>query len=224
MLKHVKVNALKKHTASVIFLHGLGDSGHGWASVAEQLGPLLPHIRFIFPHAPEIPVTLNFGMAMPAWYDIFSLSDFEKQDEKGLFQSADKIFELVESEMNQGIPSDRIVIGGFSQGAAISYLAGLTCKHKLGGIAALSGYLPLHTKLLSMGDSVLSPNKHVRIFAAHGTADPVVRYELGELSVKELQRFGYSVQFCSYPGMEHSSSAQEIKDFSNYLSAVLPQI
>ncbi|OMJ20829.1 Acyl-protein thioesterase 1 [Smittium culicis] len=196
MLKYAKINAAKKHTASVIFLHGLGDNGHGWSSIASQMAEQLPHVRFIFPHAPERPITLNFGMQMPGC-------------------------ELIEAEISQGISSDRIVISGFSQGAAMSYLTGLTYPKKLAGIAALSGYLPIHNKIFSLEN--IDVNSKIRIFSAHGTADPVVRYELGENSVKELQKNGYSVQFCSYPGMEHSSSEQELRDLTSFLSTVLPQ-
>ncbi|OMJ19751.1 Acyl-protein thioesterase 1 [Smittium culicis] len=221
MLKYAKINAAQKHTASFIFLHGLGDTGHGWSTIAGQLAEKLPHVRFIFPHAPERPITLNFGMEMPGWYDIVSLADFDKQDEPGLMESRTKISELIEAEISLGIESDRIAIGGFSQGAAMSYLTGLTYPKKLAGIAILSGYLPIHKKIFSLEN--IDVNRKIRIFSAHGTADPVVRYELGENSVKELQKNGYSVQFCSYPGMEHSSSEQELRDLAGFLSTVLPK-
>jgi predicted esterase len=144
MLPVITVPSVAKHTATVIFLHGLGDSGAGWSDVGKMFNRTHPHIKWIFPHAPAIKITVNGGMKMPGWYDIVSLDRIEaKQDKLGLSNSRDQINELLEHEISLGIPSSKIVLGGFSQGAAMSLLTGLSCQWKLGGIVALSGYLPL---------------------------------------------------------------------------------
>ncbi|OMH80061.1 Acyl-protein thioesterase 1 [Zancudomyces culisetae] len=220
MLRAVIRPPTKKHTATVIFLHGLGDSGHGWSSIADSLSSSLPHVKFIFPHAPSIPITLNFGMSMPGWYDIFSLENLDKHDEKGLLNSVSQVNSLISQEINQhGISASRIVLGGFSQGAAMSYLTGVTSELKLGGIIALSGYLPLGNKISTM---VTETSKAVPIFAGHGTADPVVRYEYGTKSVDALKKLGYNVDFKSYRGMEHSSCQQELVDIAQFLAKTIP--
>jgi predicted esterase len=154
-LRSVVINPVKTHTATVLFLHGLGDSGYGWKSVGEMLAPLLPNVKWVFPHAPSIKVTLNFGQTMPAWYDIYSLDkSIKKQDEAGILQSVtssyfcfDIVEQLIANEINSGIQSERIIVGGFSQGAAISLLTGLLSQFKLGGIICLSGYLPISEKV-----------------------------------------------------------------------------
>ncbi|PVU85743.1 hypothetical protein BB560_006922 [Smittium megazygosporum] len=220
MLKFIKKDALKKHTATVIFMHGLGDSGNGWAPISDILGEKLPHVKFIFPHAPVKPVTLNYGMEMPAWYDIFSLSRFEKEDEEGLLQSLGLVKTLINNEVDMGTPSSRIAVCGFSQGAAMAYITGLTFETKLAGIVALSGYLPIHDTVFRMATDA---NKPTKIFVGHGTDDPVVRYELSTLSVNELKKENYNVEFKTYVGLEHSSCPQEILDLCEFLSKNLPE-
>ncbi|PWA02084.1 hypothetical protein BB558_001788 [Smittium angustum] len=206
MLKFVSRNSIKKHTATVIFMHGLGDSGHGWAPVADNLSTILPHVKFIFPHA---------STSNSEFWDVNAF-----MDEKGLFESFEKVKQLIKSEIDSGISSERIVVGGFSQGAAMAYLVGLTLDQKLSGIAALSGYVPIHNKIFSM---VSEQNKSIRIFAGHGTADPVVRYELGLRSVEELKKNGYNIDFHTYNGLEHSTCPQELMDLANFLQTSLPE-
>ncbi|PVU93852.1 hypothetical protein BB561_002983 [Smittium simulii] len=220
MLKFVTKAAPKAHTATVVFLHGLGDSGHGWAPIADSLEKHLPHVKFIFPHAPVQPVTLNYGMEMNSWYDIYSLKDRTKQDEKGVLESVDKIKKLLNEEISSGISSDRIVLGGFSQGAAISYTTGLSFESKLAGIVALSGYIPIDKKTMELATEI---NKSTKIFIGHGTSDTVVDYELGVESAEELKKMSYNVEFNSYEGLDHSSCLQELSDLTRFLTSVIPE-
>ncbi|RKP11177.1 Phospholipase/carboxylesterase/thioesterase [Thamnocephalis sphaerospora] len=210
----------KKHTATVFFMHGLGDSGAGWAPVTEELRTLLPHVKFVLPNAPARPVTLNFGMSMPAWYDIHSLADMDQdEDEAGMLASSLKISHMIRDEVHAGIPSNRIVVGGFSQGGAMSLLCGLSSEHKLAGIVNLSGYLPLRTKIFAMASEA---NKKTPLLMAHGDADEVVAYKFSTLSAQTLQKAGYPVTFKAYGGMGHATCPQEIGDLLRFLNEVIP--
>ncbi|KAJ1972868.1 hypothetical protein H4R34_005262 [Dimargaris verticillata] len=212
--------ALSTHTATVIFIHGLGDSGHGWAPVAKELAKILPHVKFILPHAPAQPVTLNFGMEMPSWYDIKSLDKIDDtEDEAGILQSVARINQLIGDEVNNNIPAHRVAVAGFSQGAAVSLLTGLTSERKLGAIAALSGYLPLSTKVFSMASDA---NKQTPIFMGHGDEDEVVRFQYGQGSSEALKAKGYTVAFHKYPHMAHSCCNDEIRDLAMFLASALP--
>ncbi|XP_078297698.1 acyl-protein thioesterase 1 isoform X6 [Panthera onca] len=135
------VPAARKATAAVIFLHGLGDTGHGWAEAFA--GIRSSHIKYICPHAPVMPVTLNMNMDMPSWFDITGLSLESQEDEPGIKQAAENVKALIEQEMKNGIPSNRIILGGFSQGGALSLYTALTTQQKLAGVTALSCWLPL---------------------------------------------------------------------------------
>ncbi|EON66420.1 hypothetical protein W97_05517 [Coniosporium apollinis CBS 100218] len=194
------VPALKRHTATVIVAHGLGDSGAGWIWLAEnwRRRNKFEEVQFIFPNAPQIPITLNFGMRMPGWYDILSLSDIaQREDEPGIIRSCSYFHQVINQEMAKGIPSERIVIGGFSQGGAMSLMAGLTCPHKLGGIFGLSSYLLLQGRIKDMVPAQ-NPNKDTPIFMGHGDADQVVRYEWGKRTAEKLKEWGWTVDFRTY--------------------------
>jgi predicted esterase len=151
MLKMQTVAAQSNHTATIFFLHGLGDCGESWMPVGQMFAAAHPNIKWVFPDAPIQAVTLNSGMRMPAWYDIKSLESKEHQDEQGLYKTVKSVENLVNLEIAAGIPSDRIIVGGFSQGAAVALLTSVMSTIKLGGIIGLSGYLPLD----HMVDSVL---------------------------------------------------------------------
>uniref|UniRef100_A0AAQ4PJ50 palmitoyl-protein hydrolase n=1 Tax=Gasterosteus aculeatus aculeatus TaxID=481459 RepID=A0AAQ4PJ50_GASAC len=144
----VTVSGMEKETAAVIFLHGLGDSGHGWADTLT--GIQLPHVKFICPHAPPIPVTLNMKSMMPAWFDLMGLSPDCQEDEAGIKKAAENIKAIIEHEVKNGIPPHRIMLGGFSQGGALSLYTALTCQHQLAGVVALSCWLPLHKSFPSV--------------------------------------------------------------------------
>jgi phospholipase/carboxylesterase len=207
-----------KPKASVIWLHGLGADGHDFAPIVPELN--LPEelgIRFIFPHAPIRPVTLNAGMEMPAWFDIHGLGLEHKHDEEGLAVAHQQLIELIEAERKLGIPADKIILAGFSQGGALALYTGMTYHEKLGGIMALSTYLPV-TELDQL--SISPEQTHTPIFMAHGLADPVVELELGEISKGQIAKLGFSVDWRTYH-MAHSVCMQEIEDISAWLAEVL---
>jgi predicted esterase len=156
-------------------------------------------VQFIFPNAPSIPITLNMGMRMPGWYDIKSLSslDAREEDEAGINKSTEYFHGLIDQEIAKGIPANRIVIGGFSQGGAMSLLSGVTSKNQLGGIFGLSCYLLLQKKIKDMIPEG-SPNQNTPIFMGHGDADQVVAHKWGKMSADELTKHGYKVDFRTY--------------------------
>uniref|UniRef100_A0A8C9TJP8 Acyl-protein thioesterase 1 n=1 Tax=Scleropages formosus TaxID=113540 RepID=A0A8C9TJP8_SCLFO len=211
------VPAARKATAAVIFLHGLGDTGHGWAEAFA--GIRTPHVKYICPHAPIMPVTLNMNMAMPSWFDIISLSPEAEEDESGIKRAAENIKALIDQEVKNGIPSHRIVLGGFSQGGALSLYTALTMHQKLAGVMALSCWLPLRM-------SVIISNKDVHILQCHGEADPLVPLVFGCLTVEKLKSFvdPANVQFKTYPRMPHSSCPQEMMDIKQFIEKQLPPI
>ncbi|KAJ1991715.1 hypothetical protein H4R33_001271 [Dimargaris cristalligena] len=220
-LTSVVQKALKKHTATVIFIHGLGDSGSGWAPVARELSQHLPHVKFVLPNAPVQPVTLNNGFKMPSWYDIYTLGDINRrEDQEGMLRSVASINKLISEEVDQDIPSERIVVAGFSQGAAMTLLTGLTSERKLAGMAALSGYLPLRSLIFSMASDV---SRSLPIFMAHGQEDEVVSYHFGQQSAEALKQKKYNVDFHTYPNMGHSSCLEEVQELTRFLARVLPE-
>ncbi|KAK9895164.1 Phospholipase/carboxylesterase [Cystobasidium minutum MCA 4210] len=224
-LKSIVVPARSAHSATVIFSHGLGDTGHGWSFLAEQLGSSFPHVKWIFPHAPIIPITLNMGMEMPGWFDLKSLKpprldDPRAEDEKGILESVAKIQGLVNDE-SKHVPSERIVVGGFSQGAALSLLVSLTTDKKIAGAVSLSGYLPLNLKVKELRKP---ESKDTKIFMAHGTVDQVLQYAWGEMSYKFLkeQLDMPNVEFHTYKGMGHSATEEEFHDLAKWLKGIIP--
>ncbi|KAF8514807.1 Phospholipase/carboxylesterase [Hysterangium stoloniferum] len=233
-LKYLVVSPRVKHSATVIFLHGLGDSGAGWEPVARMLqaDAGLGHVKWVLPHARMSPVTLNGGMKMPSWYDIYSLTEWDRgEDERGLLESARSINEIITSELDDDVEASRIVLGGFSQGGAMSLLAGLTTERKLAGLIAMSSYLPLNGKMKSM---MSDHAKKLPIFMAHGTADPVVAFEHGQnsyLYMKDVLGFpvvetgktaGVGIRFEQYEGMGHSADPRELKHLTEWLKDVIP--
>jgi len=207
------------HKATVIFLHGLGDTGHGWSSMmSEDLS--MDHVKFICPNAPTMPVTLNMGMRMPAWYDIRSLSFDCEEDGPGIKKSVEYVHKLIAEEEKAGIPSDKIVVGGFSQGGAVSLYSGLTYKNKLAGIIGLSCYLPLRddvTKEKLEG----TPNFAIKTLMCHGDSDQVVSCQFGEMTKEWISRFNSNITLKKYPNLPHSSCPQEMRDVKNFLEDIL---
>lgn len=202
--------------AAVIWLHGLGANGHDFVPIVPELGLSSDmSVRFVFPHAPEMPVTINGGYVMPAWYDILEMSIDRKIDTQQILASSAAIGKLIEREISQGIPSERIVIAGFSQGGAVAYEAALSYPKPLAGVMALSTY---YATRATIKRSV--SNEAIPIFIAHGTADPVVHEVLGQQAVKQLQASGYDPEYHTYP-MEHSVSPPEIQDIGQWLKRVL---
>ncbi len=204
--------------ASIIILHGLGADGRDFVPVAQQMdlssvGP----VRYVFPSAPVMPVTINGGYPMPAWYDILGADLTDRQDEVGLRRSQAAIESLIAREVSRGIPASRIVVAGFSQGCAMSLMVGLRHAERLAGVMGLSGYLPLADKL----PAERSPaNADVPIFLAHGSRDAVVVLPRATASRDVLQGLGYRVEWHQY-AMEHSVCPEEIDDMQGWLCQVL---
>ncbi len=201
---------------SVIWLHGLGADGHDFSPVVELLD--LPNHRFILPHAPYLKVTLNNGYEMRAWYDLYSLTSNSKEDETGIRQTQAYIESLIKQEQDKGVPSNHIVLAGFSQGGAIALHTALRYKAPLGGIIALSTYLPL-AGLLSSEKS--AANQSTPIFMAHGTEDDVITLSTSKQSLTKLQSAQYQVDWQEYP-IAHSVSMEEIGDIRTFLLSTCP--
>jgi phospholipase/carboxylesterase len=200
--------------AAVIWLHGLGADGYDFVPLVPELR--LPEelgVRFVFPHAPARPVTINNGFVMRAWYDVKGLSANGPQDEEGIAQSQALLHDFIAREVAQGIDIRRIVIAGFSQGGAIALHSALRHPQRLAGVLALSTYLPLHENLAKEASAA---NRDVPILMCHGTGDPVLPLQLGEMSRDYLNALGYQVEWHPYP-MRHEVCAQEVADISAWL-------
>lgn len=205
---------------SIIWLHGLG-------ATSADFPPVVPHlgldqnrpIRFIFPQAPDRPVTVNGGIIMPAWYDIKSMDIAGKEDRQGMEQSMQQVEALIELEMTRGISSENIILAGFSQGGAVIYYTGLRTEHELAGLLALSTYATFQTESKTEQSGA---NTAIPIFAAHGESDPIVPLALGEQSVDHLRSLGYSVDWQSYP-MQHEVSLPEIQAIGQWINRVFSQ-
>lgn len=199
---------------SIIWLHGLGADGHDFAPIVPELvDPAWPALRFVFPHAPVRPVTVNGGVPMRAWYDIVAFDAAARQDEAGIRASIAEVEALIARERERGVPSERTFLAGFSQGGAIALAAGLCHADKLAGIVALSTYLPIASTLAAERSAA---NAATPIFQAHGTADPVVALPRGSASRDALQALGYAVEWHTYP-MAHAVCAEEIDDLRRWL-------
>lgn len=220
-LRTVEVESDPSPTGSVIWLHGLGADGHDFEAIVPELrltGEL--DLRFVFPHAPVRPVTINNGMSMRAWYDIYSLDRGGPQDEAGVRESSELLKMLVAKEQERGIPCERIVLAGFSQGGAIAMHTALRYTERLAGLMALSTYLPLQSYFAEeVGTSGAAQSRELPIFFAHGLFDPVIPMPLGQKSAERLKAAGYSVAWHEYP-MAHAVCAQEITEIRNWLLAV----
>ncbi len=215
-LRTIEVESGPQPRASVIILHGLGADGNDFVPVAEQLdlaavGP----IRFVFPHSPTRPVSINGGYVMPAWYDI--LGPGAPEDEAGLRASQALVEALIANEVSRGVPASRIVLAGFSQGCAMTLMTGLRQADRLAGLACLSGYLPL----AALTEAERHPGNHaLPIFMAHGRSDAMIPIARATGSRDALQALGYAVEWHEYP-MQHSVCPQEIADLNRWLLTVL---
>lgn len=202
--------------ASVIWLHGLGADGHDFEAIVPELK--LPEdlaIRFIFPNAAKIPVTINGGMTMPAWYDILAMGNERDINRAQLLDSAKAVHDLIDREINKGIDSSRIILAGFSQGGAVNYQAALTYSQPLAGLLALSTYFPTVEGLAPH-----AANEGINIQVYHGTMDPVVNISLAEKAIKGLSSLGYKTDYKTYP-MEHSVCLEEIADIATWFQDIL---
>ena len=218
MLEAIEVETGVAPRAAVIWMHGLGADGHDFEAIVPELDlDGAPPIRFVFPHAPVRPVTINGGMVMRAWYDVMNQSGVRREDVAGVRASQRDIEALIAREMTRGLAADRIVLAGFSQGGAMTLQTGLRYPERLAGLAALSTFLPLGDTLAAEASVA---NRDVPIFMAHGAGDPMIPLARGRDSRDRLLALGYRVDWREYP-MPHSVSVEEIADLSAWLRGVL---
>ena len=202
--------------AAIIWLHGLGADGSDFVPIIQELGlPATVAARFVFPNAPSIPITINGGYVMPAWYDISAMDIDRTVDIRQLVASAEQVRQLISREMDRGIPCDRIVVAGFSQGGAVAYQTALTHMYPLAGLLCLSTYF-------ATADTIAPncANRSIPIKVCHGTRDPMVSVKLGRAACERLAGMGYTVDYSEYP-MEHTVCIEEIAEISRWLQRVL---
>jgi phospholipase/carboxylesterase len=217
-LDSIQIETAPNPTASVIWLHGLGADGNDFVPIVRELDLSgCPAIRFVFPHAPTMPVTINNGYVMRAWYDILGTDIARREDEAGLRKSQALVEQLIAREKASGIAADHIVLAGFSQGCAMTLQTGLRHPEKLAGLLCLSGYLPIHA---TVQDERHSANHDTPIFLAHGRGDNVIPIDRAEKSRDMLQALGYKVEWHEYM-MPHSVCEEEIEDIGVWLKRVL---
>lgn len=217
-LERITVEPKSPASCCVIWLHGLGDSGEGFAPIVPLLGLPNNHgIRFIFPHAPEQPVTINQGYVMRSWYDIKSMDLHNRADMEGVLESEQHVHTLIKEQIDAGIPANNIVVAGFSQGGVVSLFSGLRYPEKLAGILALSCYLPSAD---SLPDNLHDANKQTPILQNHGEQDDVVPVSAGKMANQLLKNAGYHVQWQSYK-MPHSVLPEQLTDISHWLQKQL---
>jgi len=216
--ENVVLEPATKADAAVIWLHGLGADGYDFVPIVDELRlPPTLAVRFIFPHARPRPVTINNGFVMRAWYDITGLGPDRKEDDAGIRESAGVVNGYIEQQNARGVATERIVIAGFSQGGAIALQASLRYPERLGGVMALSTYLPLRE---SVAAEASRANEDLPILMCHGLRDPMIAAAIGKASRDQLVSLGYTVEWQSYP-MEHQVCMEEVHDISRWLQARL---
>ena len=216
LIQHLELNTGANPKGSIIWMHGLGADCWDFVSIVKELG--LPDdlpLRFIFPQAPTRPITINNGQVMPGWYDISMAELHRKPDEAGVRQSQTAIEQLIAREIERGIPADKIILAGFSQGGAIALQTGLRCREALGGIMALSTYLTLDDSLAA---EATIANANIPILMAHGTQDPLIPLSLAVASRTKMEARGYKVEWREYP-MPHSLCMEEVEDIGAWIQA-----
>jgi phospholipase/carboxylesterase len=219
LLQCVELETGARADASVIWLHGLGADGNDFVPIVEEMKlPAHLAIRFVFPHAPVRPVTINNGFPMRAWYDIYAADLANRADVLGVAQSQGQVEALIAREKARGVAAKRIVLAGFSQGGAIALHTGLRHVERLAGIVALSTYLLMTDRLPA---EAAAANRDVPIFMAHGTQDPMIRIDWGEASRRALVAAGYAVEWHTYP-MPHSVVWEEVEAIRVFLTRALP--
>ncbi|MFO1284861.1 MAG: alpha/beta fold hydrolase [Burkholderiales bacterium] len=218
ILPQVVVDTAPDPKASVIWLHGLGDTGHGWSQVVPELGlPTSLAVRFVFPHAPSMPVTINGGLVMPAWYDIRSEALNERADLDGVRASAQRIEALIAQERERGVPAARIVVAGFSQGGVVALHVALRHRERLAGAVVLSAYLVAPEAL---SREAAAANRDLPVLMAHGSFDDIVRVDWGRASRDTLEAQGRTVEWHEYP-MGHEAALEEIRTVGAFIGRAL---
>lgn len=228
VVSSLKVNASKLPAkATVIFIHGLGDSGSGWSwfpQLVKQYNIVqqADSINYVFPNAPVVPVSVNFNQPMPSWFDIYEFGNPDaRQDEEGFFKSCEVMKTLIKKEIEKGIPPEKVILGGFSQGAAVSLATASLLDFKIGGVVALSGFCPVRDALRQKFNKA-SPNFKTPIFQGHGTADPVINYEFGKLTSEYYKELGFeNLTFHLYSGVAHSASEEELVDLMKFINEIV---
>jgi phospholipase/carboxylesterase len=216
MFNAIETITADKPDASILWLHGLGADGSDFAPIADELALPLA-VRFVFPHAPSMPVTVNGGYVMPAWYDIYSQDIAGVQDELGIRRAQSMLTALIEREKSRGIRAERIVVAGFSQGGAIALQTALRHPDRLAGVLALSTYLPLEGSLAKERSEA---SRDLPVFMAHGRYDTVIPQQVAEISRNKLKLAGCLVEWHEYP-MMHSVCGEEIGDIRRFLLKIL---
>eukprot|EP00835_Amoeboradix_gromovi_P007067 NODE_1032_length_1906_cov_0.115108.p1 type:complete len:203 gc:universal NODE_1032_length_1906_cov_0.115108:1456-848(-) len=194
---------------TLIFLHGLGDRGSSWS----ELKHLFNGYKCIFPDAPVMPVHVNGNQTCPSWYNLYQLGE-GREDQEGLLKTKEYLYGLIKKEINDGVNAKNIFIGGFSQGAVVSLLTGLTIPLEIGGVIALSGYLPIRYYIMKQQLT------NVPIYMAHGTMDPVISYDMSQKSKKVLLSLNLRLTYKSYQGMEHTATPEELQDVIHWLDTL----
>lgn len=218
LLETIEIETAPNPSVAIIWLHGLGADGNDFVPIVRELDLSgCPSIRFVFPHAPTMPVTINNGYVMRAWYDILGADIARREDETGLRKSQILVEALISQERSRGIAAERIVLAGFSQGCAMTLQTGLRYPEKLAGLLGLSGYLPLSA---SVADERHAANRDTPLFLAHGRSDPIVPIDRAEQSSELLRTLGYEVEWHEYP-MGHTVCEEELDDISTWLKHVL---
>ncbi|MDD4913167.1 MAG: dienelactone hydrolase family protein [Sideroxydans sp.] len=212
LLSHIVLETGKNPQYSLIWLHGLGANGEDFVPIVDEIH-LAQEVRYLFPNAPKRPVTINGGFVMPAWYDIRNAAIDSAQDAEGIHASQVLIEQLIQHEVSKGIPEKHIFLVGFSQGGAMALHCGLRTMKQLGGIVALSAYLPLAERVEAEANA---HNLSMPIFMAHGLSDPIVPFELGKTSATKLEQIGYPPEWHVYP-MQHTVCMEEVADIERWL-------
>ncbi|XP_017773417.1 PREDICTED: acyl-protein thioesterase 1 [Nicrophorus vespilloides] len=217
MASPVVIAASAKHTATLIFLHGLGDTGQGWASAMTAIRP--SHVKVICPTAPTMPVTLNAGFRMPSWFDLKTLDIGGPEDDEGIKKAAKQIHTMIDDEVKAGIPASNILLGGFSQGGALALYSAFIYPQKLAGVVSLSCWLPLHKSF----PKEMKTSNELQVLQCHGDCDPVVPYKWGQMTASILKTMLKSPEFRTYGGLMHTSSEEELNDVKKFIEAHLPK-
>jgi lysophospholipase-2 len=214
----VVIPARENHTGTVIFLHGLGDSGHGWSSTIASIVP--SYVKVICPTAPIQPVTLNGGYSMTSWFDLISLDKSGPEDEAGIRRAGALIDKMLDEEIkSSGVSANRIILGGFSQGGGLALHTGFRYKQKLAGLIGLSCWLPIHKDFPAAASE---ENKETQILQCHGDSDHIVVIKFGEMSANVIKSFNPNSEFKIYKNMAHSSSDAELRDIKEFIRKALP--
>lgn len=224
----IRVNASSTARSAIIFIHGLGDSGEGWSwfpQIVQQtnLVKSYPETNFVFPNAPSIPISVNGGFSMPAWFDIYEFGNpHARQDTEGFLKSCNIVKQLINEQIEKyNVPAERVIIGGFSQGAAISMATLALLDVKIGGLVALSGFCPI-PQTIAEKKSNTGANLNTPVFQGHGDIDEIIKFPFGKESSEFYQSLGFTNwKFHKYPGVAHSTNNKELVDVIQFISLIL---